>query len=192
MRRFIHAWKNGGRWKILGTFTLAAAVMALTSVVWYVRTPAPIDNLGPFPVQEVDLPVEMVVLPTVGGTRSTSSLPTLHVAGNSWPDLPVSGTKCYAASITVQGEVNWQSVDPLGTQVAAGQGVGHRNAGCTAFNFRNPIPNEVRARVIELSREGQNVTIWQVNGHETESGVTSVTEAWQTENFAIVYDGEQE
>jgi hypothetical protein len=160
------------RWLVtlaVSSFVVTAAVVA--GLVFFVGGDgAPWEPLGPFPQQSV--------------VAVTDDM------------ITVVGTKCYTESVTIRGEAGWQSVDPIGIQVATGSGVQTRDLdelddngepvyaeGCRTDTFENPIPPEVLAH--------PEVLIWKVAGFEepVRDGDGDLREGlrqtWETEPFSL-------
>lgn len=189
--RMREAWRNGGRYTILGSIIVALAVTILAVVIYTGRVGPPYDPFGQFPVQDVTLTDRVIEVERASGSLQSLTLPVLVVEGERWPDVPVEGTKCYDEPVTVAGSVRWQLVIPPGSIVDLGDGSATRVAGCSSFQFLNPVPEDVRIRVRDLAEDGVSISVWQINGAETPLGHDGdvVTQGWETENFAIEYRG---
>lgn len=182
LRRFLHAWGNGGRWTILGWILATSFVWAVGGTV-YVANHRLYDPFGDYPVQTVTAPREQVEQPDSFGTAQLE-VPVVEVVGGHWPDVPVAGTKCLNEPTTVSGGRRWQSVEPPGFLGGENRGQSTRLAGCQPLKFSNPVPADVRAWVEAEAMAGKTLTLWRITGEESPVD-GGVTKAWSTEIFGI-------
>ena len=132
--------------------------------------------LGPNPIQRVE-------------AREVGGYPTVPISAQA---VTTEGRKCSSEiGITVAGSYSWISESPRSV-VPAGSGTREVvRSGCsTVVEYRNPIPDEVRA----LTRAGCTETasgcrmIWRIVGVEipTDSeGREGSRATWSTEPFAL-------
>lgn len=131
--------------------------------------------LGPYPVQQV-------VAPVVDG------VPTVHLSDGV---VKVHGRKCeHGTGYEVVGSAAWQSLDPRGTIIRAGEGTRPAADGCTTFTFANTIPEAVVAAVHAQALAGEPAPLWQLVGTErpVDGARTGAELSWATEPFVLVDD----
>lgn len=167
------------RGMMLATAALAVALCVLAAAVLFASWPdGAWDPLGPYATQHVALPGD-----GVDGihTLSLSSDPLV---------VPVIGEKCVTGQgFTIAGQVSWQSVDPPGTIIRAGEGTRDAVNGCTRFEFVNVVPRSVRRAMLAQLNAGINRPKWRIVGLERpirDGEPDGTSQAWATERFAVV------
>ena len=165
MRNALPEQRRSRRLAILVFVVLGLAVAVnLGETAWHVRSHiVEYDPLGDFPEQEV--------------LNEDHLVPT-----DSF--VIIEGTKCNDSdeTVTVAGEVSWQSVEPSGIAFVVLAGVGALDPGCTTETFHNPVPDEVA----ELAEEG--LVMWKVNGTNwpiDDEGNRGSPRDFQSETFEV-------
>ena len=131
--------------------------------------------LGPYPTQQV-------VAPVVDG------VPTVHLSAGV---VKVHGRKCeHGSGYQIVGPAAWQSLDPRGTIIQAGEGSRAAADGCTSFSFVNTIPEAVVAAVHAQALAGETEPVWRLTGTErpVDGSRTGAELSWATEPFVLVDD----
>lgn len=166
---------------LLAAMVVAAIAIGATAVTLW-RNYTRWDPLGVYPPQTV-----------VNRVPGTSTPAVLLTSG----EVTVTGTKCNSTDhpVTVTGTKTWVLVEPPGSVIPESARNGGTNPdllpGCSTHDYRNPIPPQVRDRVIELAEQGRSETIWAITGIETpvdDNGNKGVQRSWSTTNFTIIYD----
>lgn len=171
-------------WTLLDV-ALAVAVTALAVVIltlsWALTHDEQWKPLGPFPVQSVTNSTT-VPWPAAGG-GNVQIIPAVGVAGGV---VFVEGTKCYREQVTVNGEFEWNVVEPPGRTVSTGKGTSVKQQGCTTGQFENEVP----AELAEFARRsGREFIVVTISGCETPTDPDrgeGATLCWTTEPFALV------
>lgn len=198
-RNLRESWNHGGRWKIIWR-TLLVVVLVVYGVfgIWAIRYRSTEFN-----------PLNDIQVQTVGSFSNPSSsrqsvtidnqaylvYVVRFTQANPSATLPVTFVKCNSTKDTVDVEVasQWSEVSPPGVDIPAGVRIEHRLPGCqpNPLNLNVPVDVILRAAQIKVST-GQTISLWQVVGRDTPrnpNGSTGTPKTWQTQNFAIEYDG---
>lgn len=131
--------------------------------------------LGPYPTQQVDADV-------------VDGMPTVAVSAGV---VKVRGRKCVTGSgYDIVGSAAWQSIDPRGTIIDAGQGSRPATDGCTSFTFVNTVPGPVAAAVHAQALAGVPAPVWRLTGTErpVDGERVGAELSWATEPFVLVDD----
>ena len=156
---------------VLGIVLCSAAVVLLVVAI---RSGAGFAPLGPYPDQTVNAQFEVGGLP----------------AFTEGDVVPVTGEKCADAVVEVIGSVQWQTIDPAGTFIEAGEGTRTTILGCETKTFANSMPPGVVEANREIRSSGVDAPTWVVTGVETpinpENGENGERQTWTTEPFVIV------
>ncbi len=159
----------------LACVALALIILAAAVVFYAVRSrPEWFAPLGPYPVQQVTLPME-------------NGYPTLHLSADPII-VPVAGRKCAEGSdYTVSGTVSWQSMQPPGTIIRTGTGTREGHDGCLEFRYVNIVPRSVETAMRAQLRAGLRRPLWRITGIETplRRGEEGVPVTWVTDTFAV-------
>lgn len=175
--RWWHHWRNGGRYRIIGSALAGGALVLLAVIVWAwaTRPPAPYSPIPPGEPQEVTSRV-----PGVDG-------PAVRIGH----DVKVKATRCNTDDrvIQVKGNRVWQTVLPRGTAIADVFPANPMPPGCTAYRFSNPMPDEVARRTRQLMAQGIT-PVWRIAGEATptdpDTGQDGVAVPYTSQNFTIV------
>lgn len=168
-----HRARRGARVLVVLTCLLFAAGGLLAGRVLF--GPSTWAPLGPYPVQQV-------VAPVVDG------VPTVPLSAGV---VKVHGRKCEDGDgYAVVGSASWQSLDPRGTIIRAGEGSRPAADGCTSFTFANTIPETVAEAVHAQARTGVDRPVWRLVGTErpVDGERTGAELTWATEPFVLVDD----
>lgn len=167
--------------RVLGAMvSVAVGLLVLAGAVMFteLRPGDAWSPLGPYPVQQVNLPHS-----NIDGLPQVS-----QVSLASHGTVPVTGTKCVSGSgFDILGTSSWQSMDPRGTVIRTGEGSREAVAGCTRIEFDNVIPVPVR-RAMETQLETRDRVVWRIMGVETPTDGTreGAPLVWRTESFAVI------
>ena len=170
---------------LLDLSLLIAGAALVVAVVWLSVLLVRDDQwkpLGPFPEQTVTNPATYDWPTTVGGGNS-QIVPAVGLAGGI---AFVEGTKCYRETVTVNGVVAWQVLDPAGGGTfETGRGTAVKEQGCSTSTFENTVPDDVAAYVSGRARP----VVVAITGCETPTDSDrgeGATLCWSTEPFALV------
>lgn len=89
--------------------------------------------------------------------------------------------------IAVQTRVSWDTLDPRGTLIEDWNGVGIVEPGCQQYTFRNPVPELVVDRTLQLIDDFPtlNCVTWAIVGVDSPLSPKQSPERWFTEPFCI-------
>lgn len=135
-------------------------------------SPEVYDPLGNYPTQEV-----LNTIPGVSG-------PALRVGET----LNITAIKCNNAKkdVEITGAKFWNLIEPRGTNIPDGKGVGVRKAGCETFHYENPIPQSVLDRTKSILSQGKPYAVWKLSGYETPTQKPNgVQRVWESVEFRI-------
>lgn len=175
-----------GRWQALFAAVAIAALANVGALALYVTRPVPYAPLGPYPVQQVQLPTSVVDDDATPATEAVL-LPTLTIrAGQRHVIVPVVAQKCTKEATTVESHYRWRNVQPPGFTSPDLVSQTDLAAGCTTIQYANQMPSEVYDRVEALHDAGQDVSVWQIQGNDRP--VPDGTPIyWPSGNFAVVW-----
>ena len=159
---------------------MVAFVAALVWVAVAITADTQWKPLGPFPEQTVTNPSTYEW--QVAGTSNVQIIPAVGLAGGV---ALVEGTKCYKETVTANGAVAWQVLDPPGRMFAAGEGTAVKELGCSTANFENQIPDELAA----FAQDRGEPVVVAITGCETPVDPDrgeGATLCWSTEPFALI------
>lgn len=165
---------RGARVLIVATCLLFAAGGVVVGWGLFGRTEI-WNPLGPYPTQQVEATI-------------VDGVPTVPLSAGV---VNVTGRKCEVGDgCAVVGSASWQSVQPRGTIIRAGEGTRAAADGCTDFRYANTIPQSVVEAVQAQVRTGHPSPVWRIVGTERPvDGSRSGAElSWATERFVLVDD----
>ncbi len=110
--------------------------------------------------------------------------PAIH---NGEPVITTSH-KCNHTSrtITSHSVKTWQSVNPLGTNIARDNGLQFYKPGCADLRYSNPMPPEVKVYNDTAFSRGAQAVRWTVTAIETPQGSNITAVSWTSEVFVVV------
>ena len=163
---------------------LLLAMAALVAVIVWLATILTADDqwkpLGPFPEQTVTNPASYD-WPTAG-EANVQPVPAVGLANGV---VYVEATKCYRETVTVNGAVAWQVLDPPGRTYETGRGTAVKEQGCSTSSFENEVPVDLAAFVAD---RGEPVVV-AITGCETPTDPDrgeGASLCWSTEPFALI------
>ena len=137
------------------------------------------DPLADYAVQEV-----------ASGQRDDKGIPV--VSDGLVSTIGIKCSKESEGEVAVAGIVFWQTIEPKGTQVLAGEGTSTRYPSSTPeenwkFQFENKVPQSVKDYATDHYKRTGTVPLWQLTGRETpvRDGEEGVIGIWKTEPFYI-------
>lgn len=172
VRSLVEQWVHGNRYRLLRHLLLIVLAMVVGAALFsFATAPDRYDPLGEYPPQVVKSRVPGISGPAV-------------YAGE---DVVIVGLKCNdsTGTVRVEGESQWQSINPRGRYIANPSGVRDLPPGCTQTPYVNDVPRSIEERV---QRTGHAET-WSLTGSDTPiraDGFRGEPRVWVTANFRVI------